>query len=101
MSSLAAAYRSPTSPNGWAGSNSLSDYNVFATRMNALFAALQANRKTSADDVAEVIYDAATDATGRLRYFVGEDVGNLIRAKREMSDEDLVAFMKAWLLPKS
>jgi hypothetical protein len=42
-----------------------------------------------------MIYDAATDGTNRLRYFCGEDTGGLIKAKREMSDEKFIEFMRS------
>ena len=72
-----------------------SDYNDFVERISAVFASMQAARKTTADDVARVIYGAATDGTSRLRYFVGEDVGEFMQAKREKSDQDFIHFMRA------
>ena len=84
-----------------AQSASITDYDVFVGRMNAMFAGMQAERKTSADDVAEVIYGAATDGSDRLRYFVGEDVGGLVQAKRAMSDQGYIEFVKSLFLPKS
>jgi len=80
---------------------SITDYDVFVGRMNAMFAGMQAGRKTSADEVAEIIYGAATDGTDRLRYLVGEDVGGLVQAKREMSDQGYIEFVKSLFLPKS
>ena len=56
---------------------------------------MQAARKTTADEVARVIYEAATDGSGRLRYFVGEDVGDFVQAKREKSDHEYINFMRA------
>jgi NAD(P)-dependent dehydrogenase (short-subunit alcohol dehydrogenase family) len=80
---------------------SLAGYDEFVTRTAAAFAGMQSARKTSADDVAQVIFDAAIDGTARLRYFIGEDVGNFVKAKREMSDQDHVEFMRSRFLPKS
>jgi len=73
--------------------DSLADYNEFVTHTNAVFAGMQAGRKTSAEQVVQVIYNAATDGTNRLRYFTGEDVG-FVKAKREMSDEDYINFIR-------
>jgi NAD(P)-dependent dehydrogenase (short-subunit alcohol dehydrogenase family) len=81
-------------------SDSLADYNEFVTQTNAAFANMRAGRKTSADEVAQVIYNAATDGTNRLRYFTGEDVGNFVQAKREMSEQDYINFMRSRFLPK-
>ena len=77
---------------------SLADYEGFVANTNAIFASMRAGRKTSAEEVAQVIYDAATDGTNRLRYFTGEDVGNFGQSKQEMSDQDYVNFMRARFL---
>ncbi len=79
----------------------LANYDAFVAHTNAIFARMVASRKTSADEVAKIIYDAATDGTGQLRYFVGEDVGNLVQAKREMSDQGYVEFTRSRFLSKS
>lgn len=49
----------------------------------------------SSDDVARVIYEAATDGTPRLRYLIGDDSWGFIRARREMPDQDYVDFMRS------
>jgi hypothetical protein len=56
---------------------------------------MRSARKTSADEVAQVIHDAATDGTNRLRYFTGEDSGGFVKAKREMSEPDYINFMRS------
>jgi NAD(P)-dependent dehydrogenase (short-subunit alcohol dehydrogenase family) len=71
------------------------DYADYIARTNAVFSRMQAARKISADEVAEVIYGAATDGANRLRYFIGEDVGNFVHARREMSEQDYIKFMRA------
>jgi NAD(P)-dependent dehydrogenase (short-subunit alcohol dehydrogenase family) len=71
------------------------DYAEFMARTSAIFATMQAARKTTADDVARVIYEAATDGSSRFRYFIGEDVGDFVQAKREKSDQDYIHFMRA------
>ncbi|HYT57061.1 MAG TPA: hypothetical protein VEQ38_20335 [Verrucomicrobiae bacterium] len=48
----------------------------------------------SSEDVAKVIYDAASDGTERLRYLAGDDARGL-KARREMSDQDYINFMRA------
>jgi hypothetical protein len=50
---------------------SLADYDDCAARTRAAFARMTAARMISSDDVAKVIYAAATDGTSRLRYLVG------------------------------
>ena len=71
------------------------DYAEFLDRISAIFATMQATRKTTADDVARVIYEAAMDGSSRFRYFIGEDVGDFVQAKREKSDQDYIHFMRA------
>jgi short-subunit dehydrogenase len=78
----------------------LTDYAEFAARTSAAFAGMQAKRKASADEVAQVIYQAATDRTRQLRYFTGEDVGDFVKAKREMSDQGYIEFMRSSFLSK-
>jgi NAD(P)-dependent dehydrogenase (short-subunit alcohol dehydrogenase family) len=74
---------------------SLSDYDDFVTRTNEAFARMIAARSKSSDDVAQVIYDAATDGTDRLRYLVGDDSRGFIKARKEMSDQDYIDFMRS------
>jgi NAD(P)-dependent dehydrogenase (short-subunit alcohol dehydrogenase family) len=74
---------------------SLSDYDEFVAQTNAVFAGMRATRMAGADEVAQVIFGAATDGTEQFRYFVGEDTGDLVRAKREMKDQDFIDFMRA------
>jgi NAD(P)-dependent dehydrogenase (short-subunit alcohol dehydrogenase family) len=75
--------------------NSLADYEEFAAQTRATFAGMQSARKTSADEVAQVVYTAATDGTNQLRYFTGEDVGGFVKAKCEMSGQDYINFMRS------
>ncbi len=78
---------------------SLSDYDDFVTRANAAFASMVAARVMSADEVAQAVYDAATDGTDRLRYLVGDDSRGFIKARREMAEQDYVDFMRSRFLP--
>lgn len=52
-------------------------------------------RTISSEDVAKVIYEAATDNTDRLRYLVGNDTRGFIKAREEMFDQEYVDFMRA------
>ncbi|KAK0456026.1 hypothetical protein EV421DRAFT_21947 [Armillaria borealis] len=49
---------------------------------------MYAARTTSADEVADVIYAAATDGTDKLRYFVGNDTRGFIKARYESTNDD-------------
>jgi NAD(P)-dependent dehydrogenase (short-subunit alcohol dehydrogenase family) len=73
------------------------DYDGFTATIaeaNARFAGLRQGFSTSSEDVARVIYEAATDGTDRLRYTVGHDIPSFLKAKREMADQDYVDSMK-------
>jgi NAD(P)-dependent dehydrogenase (short-subunit alcohol dehydrogenase family) len=78
----------------------LEDYADVITSTNWLLAGMRTVRKSSAEEVAQVGYGAATDETGRLSYFVGGDIGNVVQAKREICDEDYVDFMRSRFLAK-
>ncbi|MGD0251838.1 MAG: SDR family oxidoreductase [Verrucomicrobiota bacterium] len=79
---------------------SLTDYDNFVAHTKEAFANMTAARTTSADEVAKVIYDAATDGTDRLRYLVGDDSRGFIKARQELSDQDYVDFMRSRFQPK-
>jgi len=75
--------------------SSLTDYDDFVERTNQAFARMTAARTMTSGEVAQVIYEAATDGTDRLRYLVGNDARGYIQAKQTMSDEEYVAFMRS------
>ncbi|HEY4201668.1 MAG TPA: SDR family oxidoreductase [Devosiaceae bacterium] len=79
----------------------LADYAGFIEKTNAVFAGMvRASSMTSAD-VANVIYGAATDGTERLRYFVGDDNRDVMKARYDLSEDDYVRFMRAKFAPKA
>lgn len=73
----------------------LTDYAAFVDRTTAAFARMAGARTLTSGDVAEVIFAATTDGTDRLRYLVGDDARGFVKARREMSEEDYLAFMRA------
>ena len=84
-----------------AGDASITDYDDFVARTKEAFAKMTAARTTGADQVARVIYDAATDGTDRLRYLVGDDHRGFIKARHEKSEPEYVNFMRSWFKSKS
>lgn len=78
----------------------LTDYDAFAARTSAAFGRMTAARMIGADQVAQVIYGAATDGTDQLRYLVGDDTRGFIKAKRELPDQEYVTFMRSFFQPK-
>jgi NAD(P)-dependent dehydrogenase (short-subunit alcohol dehydrogenase family) len=71
------------------------DYTAFVEATRKTYAALMTAAKTDSPDVAEVIFTAATDGTDKLRYFIGVDNPPLIKARREMNEEDYIRFVRA------
>ncbi|MCX5496743.1 SDR family oxidoreductase [Kaistia dalseonensis] len=78
----------------------LTDYSAFVARTNAAFGRMTNARSMSSDDVAAVIYGAATDGTDQLRYLVGDDARGFIKAKQMMAPQDYIDFMRQAFPPK-
>jgi NAD(P)-dependent dehydrogenase (short-subunit alcohol dehydrogenase family) len=84
-----------------AQNGALADYDAFVAHTLGVFAGLRAARLATEESVAQVIYDAATDGTGQLRYLATEDIKPLVSARRETSEEQYIAFMRARFAPKA
>jgi len=69
-------------------------YEDFVAAAGKVFEGLRASRQATSEDVAEVIFEATTDGTDRLRYVATEDIQPLVRARRETSEERYMAFMR-------
>jgi len=72
----------------------LIDYEPFIEQTTAAFARMSAARLIDSTAVAAVVFDAATDGTGRLRYLVGNDTRGFIKARRDRDDESYVQFLR-------
>jgi NAD(P)-dependent dehydrogenase (short-subunit alcohol dehydrogenase family) len=73
----------------------LPDYRPFLEKAMETFAGLRAARADStSEEVAEVIYTAATDGTDQLRYVATEDIKPLVAARRETSEAEYMGFMR-------
>jgi NAD(P)-dependent dehydrogenase (short-subunit alcohol dehydrogenase family) len=66
-----------------------SPYAVHVRRL-LLFYQMQMKLASQPSDVAEVIYEAVTTATPRLRYLVGEDAKRLAAGRQRLTDEEYV-----------
>jgi NAD(P)-dependent dehydrogenase (short-subunit alcohol dehydrogenase family) len=73
----------------------LPDYDAFVAHASAVFDSLGAERLATEDDVAQVVYEAAADGTSRLRYVATEDIKPLVKSRRETSEDEYMAFMRA------
>jgi NAD(P)-dependent dehydrogenase (short-subunit alcohol dehydrogenase family) len=81
-----------------AQNTALADYDAFVTHTSAVFAGLRASRLATEDDVAKVIFEAATDGTDRLRYVATSDIEPLVKARRETSEPEYIAIMRSRFL---
>jgi NAD(P)-dependent dehydrogenase (short-subunit alcohol dehydrogenase family) len=77
-----------------AANPALRDYQPFVERANAAFSRMTAARLIDAAAVAEVVYQAATDGSDRLRYLVGNDTRGFIKARAELPDQPYVDFLR-------
>ena len=59
-----------------------------------MFSGLVANSSTTEEDVALIIYGAATDGTDRLRYVATEDIKPLTKTRRETSKDEYITFIR-------
>ena len=74
----------------------LKDYDAFAARTRKAFETMTAARSIGADEVARMIHTAATDGSRQLRYLVGDDSRGFVKARREMSEDDYIAYMREY-----
>ncbi|RDI99733.1 SDR family NAD(P)-dependent oxidoreductase [Dyella solisilvae] len=79
----------------YAGHAAIADYDAFVAATNQAFDRMRAARMMTSDEVAQVIYEAATDGSDRLRYLVGDDARGFVKARRELPEEGYIDFMRA------
>lgn len=72
----------------------IADYQAFFQQTLAVFDGLRAARLATEEDVARVIFQAATDDSDQLRYVATEDIQPLVTARRETSEQAYMAFMR-------
>jgi NAD(P)-dependent dehydrogenase (short-subunit alcohol dehydrogenase family) len=83
-----------------AHNTSLADYEPFIAHANEAFAGLKAQRLATSEDVAQVIFRAATDGTDQLRYVATQDILPLVKARRETSEPEYITLMRSRFHPK-
>lgn len=77
------------------------DYNNFLAGAGVVFDALrQSSERSTSEQVARVIYDAATDGTDQLRYVATEDIKTFVDKRRGSSEEEYIQFMRERMMPK-
>jgi NADP-dependent 3-hydroxy acid dehydrogenase YdfG len=84
-----------------AATDAPADYAAFVEAANRVFAGLAASRAgAKGEEVAEVIFTAATDGTDQLRYVATDDIRPFVAARRETSEAEYLAFMRGRVSPK-
>lgn len=73
----------------------LPDYNSFNAGTMALFKKMSAERRGTEEQVSQCIFVAVTDGTNQLRYVATDDIEPQVRARRETSETEYMAFMRA------
>lgn len=76
------------------GDGGVKSYDSFISATNASMEKLAAGAATP-ETVAKDIFEAATDGTDRLRYCFPYGVEHLVKARRELNDEDYEAFIRS------
>jgi NAD(P)-dependent dehydrogenase (short-subunit alcohol dehydrogenase family) len=74
----------------------LAGYRAFVEHTSEAFARMSAARAVEANEVARVIFGAATDGSDRLRYLVGNDSRGFVKARAELPDQEYVDFMRSF-----
>jgi NAD(P)-dependent dehydrogenase (short-subunit alcohol dehydrogenase family) len=78
----------------------IDDYAPFAAGAAKVFDGLRNSRAlATAEHVAGIIFEAATDTSDRIRYVATEDIKPLVAARRETSEDEYLAFMRERFRP--
>jgi NAD(P)-dependent dehydrogenase (short-subunit alcohol dehydrogenase family) len=78
------------------------DYDAFLASMGALFTALQKERGlATAEEVAQVIFDATGDPSDRLRYVATKDIAPLVKLRQEAGEDEYMRAMRARFAPET
>lgn len=65
----------------------ISSHDAYKEWMDKMFAQINEDHFTPAEQIAEVVYEAATDGKEKLRYVAGEDAKALYAQRLELGDE--------------
>jgi NAD(P)-dependent dehydrogenase (short-subunit alcohol dehydrogenase family) len=90
-----------TTKSNFAIDPALTDYSEYLKQMDAVFKAIYSGGSSSAKNVAETIFEAATDGSDRLRYVIGDDLQPLIDIRNGGSDEAYMNVLKSTFVPGS
>lgn len=89
-----------TTKANFATNDDLTDYADYLNKMDEVFAAIYSGGGSTATNVAETIFTAATDETNILRYVVGSDLQPLIDIRNNGTDEVYMNVLRNTFVPK-
>jgi NAD(P)-dependent dehydrogenase (short-subunit alcohol dehydrogenase family) len=83
-----------------ASQEGLTDYDEIAAKMTKAVAARRnaTSGRSTAEQLAEAIFEAATDGKNQLRYLVGADAEQLVGLRKAQGDDAFVQFTKQQML---
>ena len=71
------------------------EYRPFMRKTMEMYGKMISEPKIAVEECAKTIFEAATDGSSKLRYFVGDDYRGFLKARYETrSDEEYVAYMR-------
>jgi NAD(P)-dependent dehydrogenase (short-subunit alcohol dehydrogenase family) len=76
----------------------MSSHPAWQKWMDKMFAGINEDHFSAVDDIAEVVYEAATDGKDKLRYLAGEDAKALYAQRLQTGDEKFRKYMEETLL---
>jgi NAD(P)-dependent dehydrogenase (short-subunit alcohol dehydrogenase family) len=77
------------------------DYNAFVAHAAQIYGGMAANSEADAvGKVVQAIFAAATDGTHQLRYMPTDDIRLILTARRESSEQDFIAMVRGFFLPR-
>jgi NAD(P)-dependent dehydrogenase (short-subunit alcohol dehydrogenase family) len=83
----------------FASDSALPDYSAFSEEMVTFFKSFEGGNTFTAEDVADVIFNAVSDGTNQLRYVAGPDLEPLFEIRNSKPDQEYVDFLRKLFTP--
>jgi len=80
--------------------DTITNYQKFDKTALETYSRLNEKTQSTSGDIAEIIFEAANDKSGRLRYMVGKDTERLLYARNTMTDQQYVDYMRETYIPE-
>lgn len=80
--------------------DTITNYQKFDKTALETYSRLNEKTQSTSGDIAEIIFEAANDKSGQLRYMVGKDTERLLYARNTMTDQQYVDYMRETYIPE-